>query len=118
MPGKRKKRASEEQIQAAISMLERMSRSGENVQVMVLWPLFMVTFAAHIVKHQGVDGFFTLKAGEFTISVSPRLAETLLFHPDGGMFFERDRMAMTIEPEEHSAEEVLTRYPAATRLIH
>ena len=118
MPGKRKKRASEDQIQTAISILEQMSKSGKQVQVMVLWPLFMVTFGAYIVKHQNVEDLFTLRAGEFTISVSPRLAETLLFHPDGGLFLERDRMAMTIEPGEHTAEEMLARYPAANKLTH
>jgi hypothetical protein len=118
MPRKRKKRASEEQIQTAISILERMSQSGQQVHVMVLWPLFMTTFGARIVKHRKVDDLFTLNAGEFTISVSPRFADTLLVHPDGGLFLERDRMAMTIEPGEHTAEELVARYPAASKLTH
>ncbi len=74
------KRASEEAVRAALSILEQMSKSEKEVHVMVIGPLFTVTFEAAIEKHS-VEGIYTLSTDKFDMNVAPSLAETLLFHP-------------------------------------
>lgn len=114
---RKRKNPSEGAIREALLRLEEMSKSGKEVQAMAFGPFFTLDFAANVEKY-AVEGYYTLRTEAFDMNLAPAMAETLLFHPEGGLFLQRQGFAMTIEPEEHSTEELLERYPAASKLIH
>lgn len=111
------KRASEDMIHTALSILEEMSKSDKAVQVMVFGPMFTLDFEATVTKGQ-VEGYYALSTECFDMNVAPSMSDTILFSPEGGVFLSRKGMGMTIEPEERGAEELLARYPGASKLIH
>jgi hypothetical protein len=111
------KRASEDTFRAALSILEEMIKSGKQVHVMVVGGPFILTFEAAVEKHD-VECWYAITAEGFNISVAPAMSKTILFSSDGGLLFNSKSMAMTIEPEEHSAEELVARFPEDSKLIN
>jgi hypothetical protein len=112
------KRASEQAVHSALSILETMANSDKEVQVMVIWPLFTLTFEAAVEKHK-LEGLYTLFTKAFNIEIAPSMSETILFAHDGdGLFLARKDMSILIELEAHGAEELQARYPGASKLIH
>ena len=112
----KRKRAREKAVRKVLSSLEEMIKI-DSVQVTVLGPLFTLTFEATLEKHE-VEGWYTLSREGFDINIAPELSEIILFSPEGGVFMSRKGMAITIELEARSAEEILARYPGASKLIH
>lgn len=109
------KRPGVDAIQAALSILEEMSKSDGEVHVMVLGSLFMLTFRAKVKKH-AAKGWYKLSTGVFNLNIAPEMSETLVFS-ENGLFLGREDMGITIDRDEHSTEQLLARYPGA-KLIH
>lgn len=114
------KRASEDAVRAALSILEEMSKRDKEVQVLVVGPgpFLSLAFEATVEKYEELEDCYILSTEAFDMNIAPAMSETILFSLEGGLFLSRKGIAITIELEEHSAEELLERYPGAGKLIN
>ena len=111
------KRVSAEQIRAALARLEEIGKIGKQVHVTVVSLAFPLRFHATIKKFE--EGWYALSAEGFEIIVAPEWSEAILFAPEGGgLCLIRENVAVTIDPDKYSSEELLAHYPDTGELIH
>jgi len=83
---------------------------------MIAASLFQLTFQASVEK-SAVEGCYALVTEDFNLNVAPMMAEHILTSPEGGLFMDSAGIAVIIDPEEDNPEELLARYPGASKLI-
>jgi len=116
---KGRKRPAEEHILEATSILEEMSKSETLLHVAVFIQTIIVTFESRVRKDSVLDrDWYSVEFSGTRVTLLPWAASSIGFSETGGFALIRDDIIVTVEPEEHSTEELLELYPGASRLIH
>jgi hypothetical protein len=113
----RRKRPSKEAINSAKAVLEHMSKSGNQVHVMVMIKPMMLRFESRLEER---DLGYAVIRPDLEIVVMPELCAWILFTSDGDgvALGSEDDVVVTIDLEERSAEELLESYPSINKFIH
>jgi hypothetical protein len=116
---KRRKRPAKGNILRAISILEEMTNSQAQVHVAVFAQIIMFTFESKITKDSVLDeDWYSVEFSGTRVTLLPGASSYIGFSETGGFALVHDNISVTVEPEEHSPEELLELYPGTSRIIH
>ena len=110
----KRKKPSNGDIRSAKSILQQMSEGEKQVHVIVIINPLVLMFKSALEKRS--LGYF-LTRPDLEIGVIPEQCDLIMFHPDGGLMLSREGVAVLLDTEERSAQELLDRYPSVAKWV-